>query len=484
LDADPRARIWTRLEPWAALLAVAWCALRLARGIGPIPYYNSDSAVPILLMQGLGDGPFTLFYPRQDRSGMWPFLLARAMHLATPEAFNVFSVLALCSAALPLAILLETPALAAAALLFPLVLNHEVAWNLFQSGQPYLWQVTTLLWAWAACRLALEAQGLLRRVAFLVALFGFGALSIWTSAFSIPALLILLVVEAVRTRARPVRIAGALVAIGLSALAEAKIRGYYYAFCRRTFGDSFLTVLRFDRGHLRSNALAVLSKAWDVGLVVPLLLGTAVLFVPGRTRTERFNQLALVLLALCPLPAFVVVHHFRENLFAGRYFSFCVFWAIAAAVYGAIVLGGHLAGQWQGALRLLVLLALGVALPASPPDALAKERALAARLIGPVPRLLLADYWDVYVPASLAPPGTLLPLGAQGNMNRFPSMQDELRPGRTVLASCALDAADGTMTQYGALLRRTPEPPIEAGQGGPWCLHAVERAARPILQPR
>ncbi len=239
-------------------------------------------------------------------------------------------------------------------------------------------------------------------------------------------------------------------------------------------------MLRFDRGHLNANTVAVLSKAWDVGLVVPLLLGTAMLFVPGRTRTQRFNQLALVLLALCPLPAYVWVHHFRENFFAGRYFSFCVFWAVAAAVYGVTVLAGRLAGERRGALRLLVLLALCVAIPASPPDPLAQLRAQAARLVGPGPRLLLADYWDVYMPASLAPPGMLLPLGAEGNMNRFRAMQDELRPGRTVLASCALDAPDGTMTQYSALLRRTPEPPIEAGQGSPWCLHAVERAGRPV----
>ncbi len=217
LNADPRARIWTRLEPWAALLAVAWCAIRLARGLGPIPFYNSDSAVPILLMQGLGDGPFTLYYPLQDRYGMWPFLIARAMHLATPEAFHVFSVLALCTAAVPLAMLLEAPALGAAALLVPLILNHEVTWNFFQSGQPYLWQVTTLIWAWAACRLAFEAQGLPRRVASLVALFGFGTLSIWISTFSIPALVILLVIETLRARATPTRIAGPLVAIGLSA---------------------------------------------------------------------------------------------------------------------------------------------------------------------------------------------------------------------------------------------------------------------------
>ncbi|HZX44015.1 MAG TPA: hypothetical protein VFE93_19410, partial [Myxococcaceae bacterium] len=91
---------------------------------------------------------------------------------------------------------------------------------------------------------------------------------------------------------------------------------------------------------------------------------------------------------------------------------------------------------------------------------------------------LLADYWDVYVPASLAPRGALVPLAVEGNLNRYPGVVCELRPGRAVLVPCALDRPDGTVEQYGALLRRTPEPPITT-TGGPWCQHAVERAAAP-----
>src|SRR5512144_1404719 len=86
---------WNRVEPWAAALALAGCALRLGRGLGPAPFYNSDCAVPVLLMQGMGEGAFTLFYPRQDRFGMWPFLLGRTLHLQTPEAYHLLSVLGL-----------------------------------------------------------------------------------------------------------------------------------------------------------------------------------------------------------------------------------------------------------------------------------------------------------------------------------------------------------------------------------------------------
>jgi hypothetical protein len=73
----------------------------------------------------------------------------------------------------------------------------------------------------------------------------------------------------------------------------------------------------------------------------------------------------------------------------------------------------------------------------------------------------------------------LVPIGAEGNLNRFPGTVAELRPGRVVLAPCALDRPDGTLEQHGALLRRVEVAPVPA-QGGPWCRHAVERAGMPV----
>jgi hypothetical protein len=69
--ADPGSRA-ARLEPWAAAVVLGWCAIRLGRGLGPAPFYNSDCAAPILVMQGMGQGAFTLFYPLQDRFGSAP----------------------------------------------------------------------------------------------------------------------------------------------------------------------------------------------------------------------------------------------------------------------------------------------------------------------------------------------------------------------------------------------------------------------------
>jgi hypothetical protein len=465
------------LEMGAAALALAWCALRLGRGLGPDPLYNSDVAAPILLMQGMGKGLLALYYPSQDRFGMWPFLLGRWLQLQTPEALHVLAVLTLCSAAVPLAAVLESPALGVLTLLSPVVLGHTVAWNFF-GGQPYLWQVATLCWAWWACRAALVARTGPRRLLALGGFLAASLLSTWISTLSLPALVGLAVVEGVRARSTRVNALAPVAVLGVVALAVGQLHRAYTEACKRAFGDRYLTVLRLDIGHLRRNLVAVLSTAWHEGVVVPLLLGIALLPMPGLGRTARANQVALVGLALCTLPAIVLIRHFRDNDFAGRYFSFAAYWAVAAAVHGALVLVGAFAGPRASLVRLGAVAVLVAVVPRGPADPLAAPRQEAARLTGGGARVLVGGYWHVYVPGSLSG-GALLPIAREGDLDRFPALRAELRPGREVLAPCALDGADGTLEQYGALLRRAADPPVPA-EGGPWCLHHVERAARPL----
>jgi len=464
---------WARVEPWAAALALGWCALLLARGLGPAPFYNSDCAVPILLMQGMGEGAFALYYPRQDRFGMWPFLLGRALHLTSPEAFQLLSVLALCSAAFPLARLLESPALAVVTLVLPLVLESSVAWNFFQAGQPYLWQVVVLIWAWWACRVALGARS---RRSLVLGLAGFliaAALAAWMNTASLACLLAVGVLEVLRARGRAGRAAGLLAALGAAGGVEAGIHARYNAWCQRTFGERFVTPLRIDHGHLIANLGPVLHALRLAGGLWPLLVGAAALAVPRRSRTERFNLAVLLAFACSVLPGFVLIRYFRGNDFAGRYFSFPAFWVLGAALYGVSLLASTLARERDGLVRALALATLVLLVRAGPADPLASARAEA--------RVLLADYLEVYVPASLAPRGVLIPVGAEGNLNRFPDTVGELLPGGRVrvLAPCALDRPDGTLEQHGALLRRTGADPVTAGERK-WCVHAVERAARPI----
>ncbi|MGZ5958004.1 MAG: hypothetical protein ACXWLI_06270 [Myxococcaceae bacterium] len=479
MNPDPRARS-SMLEVGAALLALAWSAMRLGRGLGPEPLYNSDAAAPILLMQGLEKGLLALYYPGQDRYGMWPFLIGRWLQLETPESLHVLAALALCSAAVPLAAMLESPALAVLTVLAPVVLDRSVAWNFF-GGQPYLWQVATLSWAWWACRAALVARTRPRR---LLALGGFlvaALLSAWIATVSLAALAGVVVVEALRARSTKVHALPPVALLGLVAIAIGQLHRAYTEACKRAFGERFITTLRLDTGHLLSNLAAVLSGAWREGVVVPLLVGIAVLLAPRLTRTVRANQAVLVGLALCAAPALVLVQHFRENDFAGRYFAFPAYWAIAAAVHGAVVLAGALAGARMPLVRLGALGALVAVVPRGPAHPLAGPREEAARLTGAESRVLRGGYWQVYVPASLAWRGALLPIPREGEYDRFPALRAELRPGREVLAPCAMDGADATVEQYGALLRRSAAPPLSA-EGGPWCLHRVERPARPLLR--
>jgi hypothetical protein len=474
--AEPR--FWSRVEPWAAGLALAGCALRLGRGLGPAPFYNSDCAAPILVMQGMGKGAFTLFYPLQDRFGMWPFLLGRALHLQTPEAYYLMSVLGLCSAAIPLAGVLGSPALAVLTLMVPFVVSRSVAWNFLQAGQPYLWQVVAMCWAWWGCRVALAGRSATSRCLALAALAVASSLATWMNTASLAALLTVGVLEAFRARARPGRVAGVLAGLGAAGAFDAELHRRYAVDCLERFGRTFVTPLRLDRGHLLANVGPVLASFRHEGGLWPFLVGAAAIAAPRRTRAERFDGLALLLFGLSVLPGLVLVRYFRNNEFAGRYLSLPTFWALAAAVHGLLLVACALAGRFRGVVLALGLLALVVLVPPAPPDPLAEARADAARLAAAGPVVLLAEYLDVYVPASLAPRGVLVPVGAEGNLDRFPGTVAEIRPGTTVLAPCALDRPDGTLEQHGALLRRVEAPPIP-GHPGPWCRHAVERAAPP-----
>jgi hypothetical protein len=461
---------------------LAWCAFRLGHGVGPRPAYTSDTAVPILLMRGLGDGPFTLFYPGQDRYGMWPYLIGRWLRLDTPEAFHLLSVLALCSAALPLWRLLRSPALAVLTLLVPLAASPLVAENFFD-GQPYLWQVVSTLWAWAACRSALEASTRASLAGSLLVFLVAGILAAWVSTLSILGLLGILVAEGWQARARPARVGLTVLASCSFGSTEAALRARHAAYSRKVFGTGFATHLPIDHGNLMANVVSVLGGGWRHGVGLPLLLAAGSLPIPGRSRQERTHLWILLWLALCTLPALVAIAHFRINQFSPRYFCSSAFWAIAAATYGIATVLERLARP-RGALALAMALGvLALLIPAAPRDPLAGPRAEAAHLVGTEPRVLLGGYWDVYVPASLAPRGALLPLPIEGEFDRFPALQSELRPGRPALVPCRLDAPDGTLRQYGALLRRTTDAPVMVG-GAAWCLHDVEHPARTFLEER
>lgn len=461
------------IELSLALAVVAWCGWRLSAGIGPAPSFDSDSGAPMLLVQGYGSGPFAFFYPGQDRGGAWPFLAARALRLTTPEAYHTFSTLGLLTALVPLSRLLGGPGLAVLALFPPLFLNRVVSTTVFEIGQPYLWQIVALCWAWWALRSSLGRGGAGPVAGLLLA----SSLASWISRLSLPALLGLLAIEAILARKR--MFLAPLVAIGLGALVEGQLRRWHTWACLREYGDSFVVPMWLDRGYFGANLVSVLNGCWQTEMLVPLALGAALIFRPGADRRERANQAALVWLAVMTLPALVLVHHFRENLFAARYFAFPAFWAIAAATYGLATLAFAVLPRARMLALCGVLLVLALACPSSPRDALAGTRAEAARLSGAHPRVYLDGYWQTYLIASVAAPGRLVPLVVENEVNRFPMLRSALAVGAEVLAPCALAPEAGVASQYGAVLRRTAAPSIP-GPRDPLCLYTVERPADPF----
>jgi hypothetical protein len=219
-----------------------------------------------------------------------------------------------------------------------------------------------------------------------------------------------------------------------------------------------------------ANVGPVLASLRQEGGLWPMLVGVAAVLVPRRTRAGRFDGLALLALGASVLPALILVRHFRSNDFSGRYLSLTAFWALAAAVHGVVGLACTLAGARRGAVLALGLVALVVAIPAGPADPLAGPRADAAHLASGGPAVLLADYFDVYVPASLGPRGVLVPVGAESNLNRFrwPSCDPgggSLRPVRST-APTAPSSSTGHCS--GAPTGPRSPPPLDRGARTRW----------------
>src|SRR5262249_50549566 len=141
-------------------------------------------------------------------------------------------------------------------------------------------------------------------------------------------------------RARLPAALSVLGALGLAAAFEAGLHRWYNGFCLRTFGGTFITPLRLDRGNLLTNAGRVGLRFFQTLGLGPWLVAAAAGALgargPRRSREQGYDQLALVLLAASVLPGLMLVRYFRENDFAERYFALPVFWALAAFVLAIV----------------------------------------------------------------------------------------------------------------------------------------------------
>lgn len=530
--AVPRAgrRAWLLL--WAALacvpvLAAPW----ISRALHPRPTaFNSDLAIPVLMIRAREWSLFDVYYWGQDRLGTWHLLLLRAASRVSGHAFDyadlhLVGTAWVLMAAVVMARLAGVWGWAAGGLLAAvLVGNSDSRVSLFDAAHPYAWQITAMLLAWWGLRRLGDRPDPAGRALWGLRAATAGAvfLAQWTSPLSGQMLLMVAGVEALRAHALdaapgrflPRRLAESGLVVMAGMLAGRLLRAAFDLYCHARFGGYFRTGLVIDHGHLADNAGRVwarLSASASMPLLVVATIGALAAAVVlwrarvGRSPVWRVEGAALVLacwlIAAVQVPVFFLVRHVRMNDFHVRYFSLVFVFGTLAGLITLVCLAASLPGvsrRWRGVLALAGIagLAAGVmrvpASAASHPEGLAN---VAARLERRAPgATLLGGYWSTYVFAALQRPGTMLhPVPCEGRQVRTPWWAAELPRRRWVIvvgstwecpdAGSRADPAPWVY-QHGALLRLVGGN-LERGADVSFALYenATARAVAHTAQP-
>ncbi|HYH83523.1 MAG TPA: hypothetical protein VEX86_27255 [Longimicrobium sp.] len=524
--AGKRARLL-----WAALallpvLAAPWVSRAL---LPPPAEFNSDLAIPVLMMRAREWSLFDVYYWGQDRLGTWHLLLLRGVsqffrHTFDYADLHVVGTAWVLMAAVVMARLAGVWGWAVGGLLAAvLVGNPDSRSRLFDAAHPYAWQITALVLAWWGLRRLAERPastgrgGWGLRAATAAAVF----LAHWTSPLSAPLLMLVAGVEAVRGHAldaapgrsfvRRLGEGGLVVIAGM--VAERMLRAAFDAYAHARFGQYFRTGVVLDRGHLADNAQRV-AKTLYTSASMPLLVvatagACAALVVLWRARNEREPRwrvegaalvLACWLIAAAQLPVFFLVRHVRINQFSVRYFSLVFVFGTLAGLITLVCLAASLpwlSRRWRGVLALAGVAGLVVGVMRVPAVRAPRPSApgrLAARLEARAPGApLLGGYWSTYILAALQKPGTMLePVPCEGRQVRAPWWAAELPRHRFVVVGHTYECPDAGpreapapwMYQHGALLRLF-RPRWDAGAGLTLSLYenATARAVAHAAQP-
>jgi hypothetical protein len=511
------------------LLAAPW----VSRALFPRPSaFNSDTAIPVLMVRAREWSLFDVYYWGQDRLGTWHLLLLRAIGRVSGHTFDYADLHRVAAAWVLMSVVVMARlagawGLAAAGLLAAvLVGNPDSRLSLFDAAHPYAWQVTALVLAWWGLRRLAEGAGPAGRGGWwLRAATAFAAfLAQWTSPLSAQMLLVLVGVEAVRGRAldaAPGRsvlrrgVEGGL-AVGAGVVAERLMRAAFYQYAHARFGEYYKTGLVLDRGNLGENARQVANKlaaSASMPLLVVATLGAcAALFVLWRARRGRepgwrVEGAALVLacwsIAAVQLPVFFLVRHVRVNHFSIRYFSlFFVFGTLAGLITLVAVAASlpRVTRRWRGVLALAGAAGLAAGVLRLPATVPARPEALirvAGRLEARAPGApLLGGYWSTYIFAAFQHPGTMMePVPCEGRLVRTPWWAEELHRHRWVVVvgstyECpdtgTRDAPAPWVYQHGTLLRLV-RGGLEPGADVSFALYenanarAVPHAAQPMV---
>lgn len=462
--------------------------------------FNSDSAIGVLMAND--DRPITVFnayYYCADRWGGWPFLTAQVIRRATGYAWTAHSVFVMQAlwvllGAWACAILCRRDwAIAGLTYLIFACLHPGGRWLLYELSQIYGWQVTGVLFAWLGIR------RLANRAAagwFLFALI-FSFLAIWSSVASLPILLALCAIEAVRAWASKTswRLLAIGSAVGVMAVAggaflERLLKRSYHRWSLEHYGADFSTTFHIDHGHLLDSfwiqLMHLVRQPWWPLYALPIaaLIVLAVMCVYALVTRKSAPWLAVkrvladdtammavggVAIAALTFTLAVLVDHVRLNDYATRYLTLThLFLPISGLLTLYLLIRAAVRTPSRQAFvqpvcAVIAIVLLVVMFPTPQPSALYRLQAMTARVLADrAPRgVLLGGYWETYVFTALQPPGRALTPVLWEGLSRTPWTVASLKPAREVIV---VYPKDGTLrapsvvmpeqlTQHGVTLR-------------------------------
>jgi hypothetical protein len=471
--------------------------------------FNSDGAIPVLMAND--SRPVTVFdtyYYGADRWGGWPLIIARLVNHATGFRWSVDRLHAARVTWLFLGILvlaMLNRRSAAPVILIGLAvicLSYILRLRLYDLGQVYAWQITSLLFGWLALRKSLESSSAATRhqnwssLRWLPFVFFLSLLAILSSPVSGPVLCFLAALETSRSllhaqaRSRQVLINGmmALATVVLAIITEVALKTNYHKYGLKHYQEEFKTGFAFDVGYLRTNLKihlqSVIDFEWSPLILLALMstvgMAVAVIYISRRRRNSparvrnfflddtTFTIFGGIGIAAVNFVLMTIVDHVRISLYDNRYLTVTFFFG---AISGLLVVWRVLKlaveridrvnyAEWIFSSALL--LALVIAFPRKLDARLYKLRKETASILAQKSpnAILMGGYWETYVFSALQPVNMLMPLPLEGHQVRMPWARNALHHATEVIVEYKSTTKEGDehtpperLTQYGDDLR-------------------------------
>ena len=469
MQVEPKIKLWS-----FTLVAFAALGLYAYFFFGPwvTGWFNSDTALLLIMANQPRFGLYELYLMGQDRFGMWPILLMQLAHRASgvfwsPGGFLVAQVSwVLASGAV---FLLLAPGLELFTLLgFALgaFANPAARRYLFEFAEPYPWQLLPMALAWFAMRRWIQGG---QRNSGLVWVFLFCALATWISPMSWIFLAVAGAVEA--GRALPVRrwpiaalpiLLGALFEMGVRALQRHSI---YHAEISHT--SMYIDWKHYGRSlSILADKYSAASPWWPTLLIATVF---ALYLLRKRRLSELSDPEALALgtlgMAWVGVLFFPAFRHWQMNDYDLRYFSP----SQLLSVMSCVLFLGSMARSRPRLLAVLSIVGvflLFLALPKrSVRDPSYAEASLAARELERAypDASLVGHYWDTYILVGLQGEHALHPFVVEGEWQRMPWERKALHQSSRVVVGFKSTLPPPAFTAWGETMRLQERLPVHYG---------------------